>query len=93
MFQIEELKAQSRKKFEEQLRQHWISDTFADCIRDVYSTSKERDLIRKAIVDAVSVHRELIQKRIFQELIREVGDFAVDLVLIIAGVKVEDFWA
>lgn len=37
------------------------------------------------MVKTVSLHKkDLVQKRPFQELIREVGDFAVDLVLVMA---------
>jgi hypothetical protein len=69
-------------KFEVHLQQHWISDTFFDCIREVYSASSDATAIRKVLVDVVSLHKEeLVRKRPFQELIREVGDFAVDLVL------------
>jgi len=76
----------SCKKFELQLQNHWISDTFPDCIREVYSISGNASAIRKVIVDVVSLHKqELARKLPFQELIREVGDFAVDLILIMAG--------
>ena len=85
---MEDLKKLSCKKFELQLQQHWISDTFPDCIREVYSTSKDAvsAAVRKVVVDAVSSHKqELVHKRPFQELIRDVGDFAVDLVLIMTN--------
>lgn len=79
---MEELKTLSCKKFELQLQQHWITDAFPDCIREVYLTSMEATSIRKAVVDAVFSHRKvLVQKRPFQEVVREVGDFAIDLVL------------
>jgi hypothetical protein len=84
MFRIDQLKVLSCQKFEEQLQKHWISDTFPDCIREVYSTStnNEFNTIRKVVVNVVALHQsELAQKRSIQELIREVGDFAVDLVL------------
>ncbi|KAH9205214.1 hypothetical protein DL95DRAFT_528942 [Leptodontidium sp. 2 PMI_412] len=74
--------------FERQLEQHWISDTLPDCVREVYSTTNNVDSngMRIAVVNAVAAHKEeLVQKRPFQDLIREVGDFAVDLVLKIAG--------
>jgi hypothetical protein len=82
MFRIEELKTLSCNKFKLQLQKHWISDTFAECIREVYLTSNSTDLIRKAVVDAVLLHRrELVQKRPFQDLVREGGDFAIDIML------------
>jgi len=84
---MEGLKSLSCRKFEFQLQQHWISDTLADCIRDVYLTSKDidSDATRRAVVNTVSLYKqELVRKRPFQELIREVGDFAVDLVSVMA---------
>lgn len=87
MLRIDELKLIVCKKFEHQLEQHWISDTLPDCIREVYSTTNSVDSngIRIAVVNAVASHKEdLVQKGPFQDLIREVGDFAVDLVLKLA---------
>ena len=79
---MEELKTLSCKKFELQLQQHWITDAFPDCIREVYIISTEGSSIRKTVVDAVFSHRKaLVQKRPLQEVVREVGDFAIDLVL------------
>lgn len=83
MFRIEDLKSLSSEKFQLQLKQHWISDTMADCIREVYSTSTDikPSAMRQAVVDTASLHRkDLVQKRSIQELIREVGDFAIDLI-------------
>lgn len=87
MFRIEGLKKLSCKKFEQQLEQYRFGgtpDTFPDCIREVYMTSNSTDLntTRKVVVDAVILHRiALLQKGLFQELVQEIGDFAVDLVL------------
>ena len=78
----------SCKKFEVQLQQHWISDTFPDCIHEVYSTSTNLTTMRKVVVDVVSLHKQdLVRKRPFQELIRGLGDFAVDLVLKISDLS------
>ena len=82
MFRIEELKTMSCNKFKLQLQKHWISDNFPEYIREVYLISSSTDLMRKAVVDAVLLHRqELVQKRPFQDLLREGGDFAIDIVL------------
>jgi hypothetical protein len=65
---MEDLKKLLCKKFKLQLQQHWISDTFPDCIREVYSTSGDADstATRKAVVDAVSLYKQkLVQKRLF----------------------------
>ena len=84
---MEDLKTLACKKFELQLQQHWISDTFVDCIREVYMTSRVSDATRKAVVRTVFLHKELVNKQPFQDLIREVGDFAVDLVSVLATSK------
>jgi hypothetical protein len=89
-FRMEDLKSLSHGKFKLQLQEHWISDTLVDCIREVYSISTDFGsfVIRDAVVEIASLHKkDLVQKRPFQELIREVGDFAVDLVLVIAKNK------
>lgn len=81
---VEGLKVITCEKFDRQLQQHWISDTFPDCIREVYLTTNDVDSksTRNSVVSAVALHNEgLIHKGPFQDLIREVGDFAVDLVL------------
>jgi hypothetical protein len=88
MLRVEGLKVIACEKLDRQLQQHWISDTFPDCIREVYLTTNNVDSksIRNAVVHVVALHKEdLTHKRPFQDLIREVGDFAVDLVLKMAG--------
>jgi len=88
MLRIDELKLIACKKFERQLEQHWISDTLPDCIREVYSTTNDIDSnsMRIAVVNTVAFRKDvLVQKGPVQDLIREAGDFAVDLVLKIAG--------
>jgi hypothetical protein len=78
---MEDLKELSCKKLGSQLKQHWISDTFTDCVREIYQTSREM----RAIVTKVSAlhKKEFLKKLPFQELIRDTGDFALDLVLAI----------
>ena len=54
----------------------------------MYSTTNNADpsSIRIAVVNAVASHKEdLVQKGPVQDIIREMGDFAIDLVLKIAG--------
>ncbi len=82
MFQINDLKTLAREKFEKQLQQHWISDTFPDCIREVYETTQQTDTaMRKAAVEIARIHTsQLYPQKSFQALLREVGDFAVDMV-------------
>lgn len=82
MFRMEELRDHSCRKFELLLEGHWISDTFPDCVREVYSTSQDEATIRMLVVNVATAHlQELIQKQSFQDLVREIGDFAVDLLV------------
>ncbi|RDL40791.1 Uncharacterized protein BP5553_00770 [Venustampulla echinocandica] len=81
--QMEDLKSLSCKKFELQLKEHWMSDTFVDCIREVYSTSTGigTAATRRVVVETASLQQnEFVQEPLFQDLVREVGDFAVDLI-------------
>ena len=72
----DDLELLSCKKFELQLQEHWVTDAFPDCIREVYSISTKKSSIRKTVVDAIFSHRKvLVQKRLFQEAVREVEDF------------------
>jgi hypothetical protein len=88
MFRIEELRELSCRKLELQLQKHWISDTFMDCVQEVYSTSQDKAAIRTIVMSVAATHiQELIQKQYFQELIREIGDFAVDLMVKMASIR------
>jgi hypothetical protein len=51
-------------------------------------TLRDLDAIRKVVVNTVFLHKELVKKQLFQDLIREMGDFAVDLVLVITRSKI-----
>jgi hypothetical protein len=82
MFRMKDLKDLAWEKFKLQLKEHWKSDTFPDCIREVYLTSAEVQSpgTRRLAVEVAALHRkELVQKRLFQDLVRGLGDFAVDL--------------
>ena len=66
IFRIENLKTLSCHKFEQQLQQHWISDTLVDCIREVYLTSNDikSATTRRAVVNIVSSNRrDLIDQK------------------------------
>ncbi|KAI1502474.1 hypothetical protein F5X99DRAFT_156131 [Biscogniauxia marginata] len=81
-FLMDELKAYALDKFKSKLQQLWVSELFVDCIREVYSSTNESDEgIRGAVVQAAKEHlNDLWLKKPFQALVREVGEFAVDLV-------------
>lgn len=83
LFRIEELKKLSVRKFEEQIGKQnlWSSEAFADCIREVYTTTPDQDLLmRNVVVQVVVAHiKDLSKRKWIQDLIRDEGDFAVDL--------------
>jgi hypothetical protein len=65
MFCMEDLKNLSCEKFKSQLKEQWKSDAFPDCIREVYSTTKETQALgtRRVAVEEAALHgKELIQK-------------------------------
>ena len=86
---MDHLKALAHEKFKVQLRQHWISDTFPDCIREVYNTTFDSDtMMRRAVIEVVNKNsKELCRKMAFREVIHDIGEFAVDLVDRLAGIS------
>jgi hypothetical protein len=82
MFFLDDIKALSTAKLQIKLQDLWTSDSFPDCIREIYNSTPNSDrLIRSAVVEVARVHAgELGCKDIFKDLIYEGGDFAVDFV-------------
>ncbi|KAI0173168.1 BTB/POZ domain-containing protein [Hypoxylon sp. FL1284] len=80
-FLMDELKAYALERFKSKLQRLWVSELFVDCIREVYSSTSESDKgLRDAVAQAAKEHSsDLWLKKAFQTLVREVGDFAVDL--------------
>jgi len=79
MFFLEDLKALSTQKLERKLQVEWKSDSFPECIREIYASTPSSDLMmRSAVVEVGKLHvSELGKKAIFRDLIHEGGDFAV----------------
>jgi hypothetical protein len=79
MFFLEGLKALAIAKLQQKLQKLWISDSFPECIREVYATTPESDrAMRSAVVEVARDHViELGKKVVFKDLIREGGDFVV----------------
>lgn len=79
MFFLEDLKAVAIAKLQQKLQDLWTSDSFPECIREIYATTPENDLrMRSAVVEIAKAHiGELGSKDIFKDLIREGGEFAV----------------
>jgi hypothetical protein len=82
MFQVVGLQKLAAAKFKDQLQQLWSSDTLPDCIREVYQTSVQPQASLRSIVVRVTIQNldTLLQKPAFKGLLREGGDFALDMV-------------
>ncbi|KAF2676859.1 hypothetical protein K458DRAFT_396581 [Lentithecium fluviatile CBS 122367] len=84
MFFLDDLKALSALKLKEklQLEHLWTSDSFPDCVREVYSCTPNSDRgMRSAVVEVARAHTyQLGQKAMFRGLVGEGGDFAVDFI-------------
>jgi hypothetical protein len=80
MFFLEDLKALATAKLQQKLQELWTSDSFPECIREVYATTLESDrAMRSAVVEIAKNHvKELGKKVVFKDLIHEGGDFTVD---------------
>ena len=81
MFLVEELKHVAYRRFVSKLERLWISETFIDCIEDIYSGTADFDQqIKDAVAKVARDHiGDLWKKKGFQDLVRQIGDFAVDL--------------
>lgn len=80
-FGVQTLKDYSLGKLRLKVQELWVSETFVDCIRDVYQSTIDPDCeMRKVVVETAWSHfKSLWGKKPFRELVREGGDFAVDL--------------
>jgi len=80
MFFLEDVKTLSTTKIQKKLQTLWECDSFPDCIREIYASTRDNDrAMRSAVVEVARVHaRELGKKVMFKDLIREGGEFAVD---------------
>ncbi|RYP76242.1 hypothetical protein DL771_001861 [Monosporascus sp. 5C6A] len=86
MFLMDHLKEDALRKFKSKLSELWISEKFTDCVKEIYSSTNEFDCgLRNAAVETTKVHlTRLWEKKPFKELIREGGDFVVDLTGVLA---------
>ncbi|KAI0010228.1 BTB/POZ domain-containing protein [Xylariaceae sp. FL0662B] len=81
-FLMDKLKVYALKRLKSELDRLWVSESFTYCIAEIYSATNESGKeLRDAVVRVAKEHFEdLWVKKSFQALVREVGDFAVDLV-------------
>ncbi|OAR00195.1 hypothetical protein LLEC1_07017 [Akanthomyces lecanii] len=80
-FDVKGLGEYSLDRFKVKVEKLWVSERFVDCIRDVYASTVDSDCrMRKAVVDITGKHFDELWEKPLQDLMREGGDFAVDLV-------------
>ena len=85
---MEELKEYAIKRLEVTLKDLWISEGFIDCITEIYESTDESHHKLRGLVTrkAHSGLGKLWAKQQFRELIRNCGDFAVDVTALSANV-------
>ncbi|KAM3510723.1 hypothetical protein MY11210_005649 [Beauveria gryllotalpidicola] len=81
-FGIQGLKQYALERFKPKVSRLWVSERFLDCIRDVYASTVDKNCeMRKAIVNVTYIHLNELWDRSFEDLLREGGDFVVDLTM------------
>ena len=80
-FDVNSLKGHALQIFKTKVHELWLSESFVDCIREVYSTTNDSEcMMRKSVVETARAHlQQLMRGTPFQDLISEGGDFVVDL--------------
>ena len=79
-FGIEGLKDAASKILKAKSKELWACESFIDCIRAVYEAIIDsQDPIREACANTAHVNLRLWTKNPFQELVREGGEFALNL--------------
>ncbi|KAM3505638.1 hypothetical protein MY10362_002850 [Beauveria mimosiformis] len=85
-FQIQGLKQYALEKFQPKVERLWVSERFVDCIRDVYASTVNKDCkMRETVVNVTHDHLDDLWDKVFEDLLREGGDFVVDLMAQING--------
>ncbi|KAI0435670.1 BTB/POZ domain-containing protein [Xylaria telfairii] len=80
-FMLDDLKQLALERLKSSLEKLWVSELLSDCIREVYaSTTESESELRNSVVEVAQTHRiDLWKRKEFRDLLREGGDFAVDL--------------
>ncbi|EGR52930.1 uncharacterized protein TRIREDRAFT_102952 [Trichoderma reesei QM6a] len=80
-FRVEGLREYALHNFESKIKHLWVSESFVDCIREVYGATDLGYEMRKAILQVVRGHLgELWEKKAFRLLVREGGDFPMEII-------------
>ena len=79
MFSLEDLKLLSVTKFQKKLNATTRSNSFIDCVRELYTcTHKGNPAMRSAVVEVVAHQRKTLDGIELESLFRNGGDFVVD---------------
>ncbi|KAL7929636.1 BTB/POZ protein [Trichoderma chlorosporum] len=80
-FQVDNLQSYALEMFKSKIDKLWVGENFVDCIRDVYGTTIDRHhVLRLEVAKVARSHlRDLWDKQTFRDLIREGGDFVMDV--------------
>lgn len=78
-FDVAALKSHSLQIFETKVRDLWVSDSFVDCIREIYRTTDDpKCMMRKCVVDTSRAHlKKLMTGSPFRDFLSDGGDFVV----------------
>ena len=80
MYFVEDLKLLSEAKLRQKLRKAEVGEEFAECVREMYATTSERDkTMRSAVVEAAVSQRSAMTSS-GKDLIHDGGDFVVDYI-------------
>lgn len=66
-------------KFQEKLNATEISNSFTDCVRELYEcTHKDNSAMRSVVVEIAALERDALDRIELEDLFRKGGDFVVD---------------
>ena len=80
-YDIGGLKTLSLEKFKKEVRVHWDSYDFLRAAEEIYTSTIDRDRgMRDAVVDAISQHRNILNKEQVQNVVKRL-DLSFDLLM------------
>ncbi|KAL6699153.1 BTB/POZ protein [Trichoderma pleuroticola] len=86
-FQIENLKYYAFQQFKTRIKRLWVAESFVDCIRYVYGIPNNVSYDMRTEIAKIALKHlaDLWDKKIFRTLIREGGDFVIDILKLIVS--------
>ncbi|KAK5080168.1 hypothetical protein LTR05_008774 [Lithohypha guttulata] len=90
-YEIDDLKAQAKQKFEEAVVQDWDSQAFAYAAELVFSTTPNSDRgLRTVVTKTINMHRELVNYEEVQRLLDSGNGMAWALIQVLLGDHIDD---